>query len=94
LASRSFDNQKQKYQQDDQKKVNEEEKKLAKAEGIALSIPGSLQTVLENLPLVYNADDKSLQQSAIHETIQPYLVSFVSETEIMGRIVALRVGKK
>ncbi|EJD74292.1 CBR-TAG-236 protein [Loa loa] len=63
LASRSFEKQKQKYQRDEQKKVNEKEEGLEKAEVIALSVPGQLQTVLENLPLVYNTDDKSLQQA-------------------------------
>lgn len=43
--------------------MNEEEEELGKA--LALSIPGPLQTVLENLPLVYNADDKSLQQAIV-----------------------------
>ncbi|EJW78869.1 hypothetical protein WUBG_10224, partial [Wuchereria bancrofti] len=66
LASRSSEKQKQKHQRVEQKKVNEEEKEgLKKAEVLTLSIPGSLQTVLENLPLVYNADDKNLQQVTV-----------------------------
>ncbi|VDK84781.1 unnamed protein product [Litomosoides sigmodontis] len=63
LASQPFDKRKHKYQQNGSNEVDEEEKALGKAETVAVSIPGSLQTVLENLPLTYNVDNKSLQQS-------------------------------
>ncbi|VDN82148.1 unnamed protein product [Brugia pahangi] len=63
LASQSSEKQKQKRQRFEQKKLNEKEGRLETAE--VLTIPGSLQTVLENLPLVYNVDDKNLQQVTV-----------------------------
>ncbi|KAM3724086.1 TBC1 domain family member [Dirofilaria immitis] len=66
LASRSFEKREQ-ICQDEQKKVNDdEEKELKKNKVITLSIPGSLETVLENLPLVYNSNDNSLRRTAIN----------------------------
>ncbi|VDN06980.1 unnamed protein product [Thelazia callipaeda] len=67
LASQSFENHIQEDCLDDEHEVQrQEEQGRLKSEAVTAAVPGSLATVLENLPLVYDANDKCLQQAYSH----------------------------